>query len=77
MYDKHIIDYTVFGNSEIFKFTEDVKHAISKGWQPIGGMMFDGEQYLQALVKYDSHAIDQIDFIAGEIHDINHKVPST
>lgn len=33
--------------------SKQVRQCLLNGWQPIGGVSFDGEQYLQAMVKYE------------------------
>lgn len=33
--------------------SKQVRKCLLNGWEPIGGVSFDGEQYLQAMVKYE------------------------
>lgn len=50
--NKVVAEYVVVVSNLVTKLSYEVQKCISKGWQPIGGVCFDGMQYIQAMVKY-------------------------
>jgi hypothetical protein len=50
--NKVVVDYFVVTSAIVMGLAVKVQQRLLEGWQPIGGVSFDGEQYLQAMVKY-------------------------
>lgn len=49
---KVTVDYTIVTAAIVIGLSMEVQLRLLKGWQPIGGVSFDGQRYLQAMVKY-------------------------
>lgn len=50
--NKVAVDYIIVDAVSYPALALKVWRQLPKGWQPIGGVSFDGNQYLQAMVKY-------------------------
>lgn len=50
--NKVVVDYIVVTSVINSGLSVEVQQRLLKGWQPIGGVSFDGERYLQSMVKY-------------------------
>ena len=48
-----IIQYSIAIADSRSKLCRDVERGLILGWQPIGGVTFDGHNYFQAVVKYE------------------------
>ena len=74
-----VISYDYIRSKCLQKLSVEMTAAINQGWQPVGGISYDtnaryGNQYIQTMVKYKASQVqEQLDFIAYEIHEINHK----
>jgi hypothetical protein len=49
---KTILLYKVVSETTMYALNSCVQVEISNGWQPQGGVSFDGRMYIQALVTY-------------------------
>lgn len=43
--------YKIAAADNIARLTQIVVDLLHQGWQPVGGIAFDGAQYLQALTR--------------------------
>ena len=50
--NKVVVDYFVVNSAIVTELSVKVQQRLLKGRQPIGGISFDGRDYLQAMVKY-------------------------
>lgn len=50
--NKVLSRYTIVTANNDVTLEVEVGLFLSNGWQPIGGVSFDGRQYLQAMVRY-------------------------
>lgn len=50
---KKILEYKILSESTIYGLTSAVQAELTSGWQPQGGVSFDGDMYIQALVIYE------------------------
>lgn len=50
--NKVVSRYTIVTASNDMELAINVCRYLANGWQPIGGVSFDGPRYLQAMVKY-------------------------
>lgn len=48
-----IIDYQILRADRPYSLAQLVQNQIKSGWQPLGGVSFEGFQYCQAVVKYE------------------------
>lgn len=50
----NVIDYKIVKADSQENMHEAMQNALTKGWQPFGGIQFDGQSrfYYQAVVKY-------------------------
>lgn len=51
--NKVAMDYTILTSVIVIGLSLEVQRHLLEGWQPIGGVSFDGQRYLQAMVKYE------------------------
>lgn len=49
-----IIDYDIITEQNCAKLVQSVNEAISRGWQPMGELVFTKELRCQAMVKYEN-----------------------
>jgi hypothetical protein len=53
--NKTLTGYIIVTSYIVVGLSIEVQQHMSKGWQPIGGVSFDGGQYLQAMVRYEEN----------------------
>ena len=53
--NKGVVDYFVVTSAVVTELSVKVQQRLLKGWQPIGGVSFDGKRYLQAMVRYEGN----------------------
>lgn len=49
---KIVTGYIIVTSGIVVGLSMEVQQHLLRGWQPIGGVSYDGKQYLQAMVKY-------------------------
>lgn len=51
---RKIVDYYLLRNSSLTALEDKVNAMLSKGkYEPFMGLVFDGDSYIQAMVKYE------------------------
>lgn len=48
-----ITNYLILYEKDLIALRRSVNSWIKKDWQPLGGITFDKELYIQAMVEYD------------------------
>lgn len=46
-----MLDYNILGHNSRYGLAEKVKQACADGWEPVGGVCYANESYLQAMTK--------------------------
>lgn len=72
--NKNVTDYKVIRGNDDNELTLRVKHAITEGWQPIGGVSFhvqagEGKRNCQAMVKYQKYEMKPLIAERVKAHD--------
>ena len=49
---QNIINYEVLEEVALLRLEKKVHEMIAQGWQPLGGVGYTGERYMQAMVVY-------------------------